>query len=101
MRIKCSWAILHGSLLGLWQVKLPRVVGRDLRLGRLDRVRPMFFEGKAVPEKALTMSGADRFSRRGGTGRLHAILMNQLCTIWGYRQKLSSGSLPSPPASSR
>ena len=48
-----------------------------------------FSKGEAVPEKALTMSGADRFSRRGGTCRLHAILVNQLCITWGYREKLS------------
>jgi hypothetical protein len=29
------------------------------------------------PEKMLAISGADRFSRRGGTCRLHAIFMNQ------------------------
>ena len=28
---------------------------------------------KAVPEKALTIAGADRFTRRGGAHRLHAI----------------------------
>lgn len=50
-----------------------------------------FSKGKAFPEKALTMSGADRFSRRGGTCRLHAILMNQLCINWGYWEELSSG----------
>src|SRR4051794_14155747 len=42
-----------------------------------------FSKGEAVPEKALTMSGADRFSRRGGTCRLHAILVNQLSITWG------------------
>src|ERR1700737_3752528 len=41
-------------------------------------------------EKALTISGVDRFTRRGGTCRLHAIVMNQLCIIWGYQEELSS-----------
>jgi hypothetical protein len=41
-------------------------------------------------EKALTISGVDRFTRRGGTCRLHAIFMNQLCIIWGYQKELSS-----------
>src|ERR1700738_498816 len=27
---------------------------------------------------------------RGGTCRLHAIFMNQLCIIWGYQEELSS-----------
>src|SRR5712692_3516014 len=31
------------------------------------------------PKKMLTISGADRFGRRGGTCRLHAIFMNQSC----------------------
>jgi hypothetical protein len=45
---------------------------------------------RTVPEKVLTISGADRFSRRGGTCRLHAIFMNQLSIIWGYQEELSS-----------
>ena len=45
---------------------------------------------KVVPEKALAISGADRFTRRGGTCRLHAIFLNQLCIIWGYQEELSS-----------
>jgi hypothetical protein len=32
----------------------------------------------------------DRFTGRGGTCRLHAIFMNQLCAIWGIQEKLSS-----------
>src|ERR1700738_4475214 len=36
------------------------------------------------------ISGVDRFTRRGGTCRLHAIFMNQLCIIWGYQEELSS-----------
>jgi hypothetical protein len=35
-------------------------------------------DGERVPEKALTIAGADRFSRRGGACRLHALLVNQL-----------------------
>ena len=45
---------------------------------------------KTVPEKALTISGADLFTRRGGTCRLHAIFMNQLSIIRGYQEELSS-----------
>jgi hypothetical protein len=41
-------------------------------------------------EEMPTISGADRFNRRGGTCRLHAIDMNQLCIIWGCWQKLSN-----------
>jgi hypothetical protein len=44
-----------------------------------------YSQWKAVPEKALTISGADRFSSRGGTCRLHAIFMNQLSIIWGHQ----------------
>jgi hypothetical protein len=51
---------------------------------------PHYSQRKTVPEKALTISGADRFTRRGGTCRLHAIFMNQLCIIWGEREELSS-----------
>jgi hypothetical protein len=32
----------------------------------------------------------DRFSRRGGTCRLHAMYMNQTCPICGFQEKLSS-----------
>jgi hypothetical protein len=49
-----------------------------------------YSQRKIVPEKALTISGADRFTRRGGTCRLHAIFMNQLSVIWGYQEELSS-----------
>src|SRR5712671_1481397 len=35
--------------------------------------------GKSVPEKTLTISGADRFTRRVGACRLHAIFVNRLC----------------------
>jgi hypothetical protein len=41
-------------------------------------------------EKALTISGVNRFTRRGGTCPLHAIFMNQCCIIWGYQKELSS-----------
>src|SRR6516165_78225 len=44
--------------------------------------------GEAVPEKALTTAGTDRLTRRGGTCRLHAILMSQLCINWGYGGKI-------------
>src|SRR2546422_6480656 len=36
------------------------------------------------PEKMLTISGADRFSRRGGTCRLHAIFMNRSLLHVGF-----------------
>ena len=49
-----------------------------------------YSQRKTVPEKALTISGADRFSRRGGTCRLHAIFMNQLSINWGFQDELSS-----------
>jgi hypothetical protein len=54
--------------------------GMGLKIAPPLIVFDLFFsKGKAFPEKALTMSGADRFSRRGGTCRLHAIYLNQLC----------------------
>ena len=37
--------------------------------------------------------GADRFTRRGGFCRLHAMFMNQSFTTWGLREELSSRSL--------
>ena len=49
-----------------------------------------YSQWRTVPEKALTISGTDRFSRRGGTCRLHAIFMNQFSVIWGYLDELSS-----------
>jgi hypothetical protein len=49
-----------------------------------------YLQRKTVPEKALTISGAGRFTRRGGTCRLDAIFMNQLSVIWGYQEELSS-----------
>ena len=49
-----------------------------------------YSQWKTVPEKALAISGADRFPRRGGTCRLHAIFMNQLSVIWGCQEELSS-----------
>ena len=42
-----------------------------------------YSQRKTDPENALTISGADRFIRRGGTCPLHAIFMNQPCIIWG------------------
>ena len=51
---------------------------------------PHSSQRKTVPEEVLTISGADRFTRRGGTCRLHAIFMNQLCNIWGEQDELSS-----------
>ena len=63
----------------------------------IARVRPaLFAAGKTVPEKALTISGADRFTRRGGTCRLHAIFMNQLCMNWGIRRIVKRGAPPTP-----
>jgi hypothetical protein len=52
----------------------------------LARVRPAPFAVRNFLEKALTISGVGRFTRRGGTCRLHAIFMNQLCIIWGIRR---------------
>jgi hypothetical protein len=46
--------------------------------------------GKPDLEKALTISEADQFTRRGGHYRLHAIFVNQLFTFWGYQEELSS-----------
>ena len=46
--------------------------------------------GENAPEKAFTISGADRFTCRGGTRRLHAIFMNRLLIMWGYQEELSS-----------
>src|SRR4249920_2930890 len=45
-----------------------------------------YSQWKTVPEKALAISGADRFTRRGGTCRLHAIFMNQLRSFGGVRR---------------
>jgi hypothetical protein len=56
----------------------------------LVRVRPALFAVRNFLEKALTISRVDRFTRRGGNCRLHAIFMNQLCIIWGYQEELSS-----------
>jgi hypothetical protein len=56
----------------------------------LARVRLTHSQWDTVPEKALATSGADRFTRGGGTCRLHAIFMNQLCIIWRYQEELSS-----------
>jgi hypothetical protein len=57
----------------------------------LARVRPALFRsGENAREKAFTISGADRFIRRGGTCRLHAIFMNRLLIMWGYQEELSS-----------
>jgi hypothetical protein len=49
---------------------------------------------KTVPEKALTIAGADRFTRRGDTCRLHAMFMNQSFTNWGHQEELSSTARP-------
>ena len=48
------------------------------------------FRSEKISSKTLTISGVDRFTRRGGTCRLHAIFMNQLRIIWGYQEELSS-----------
>jgi hypothetical protein len=56
----------------------------------LARVRPALFAVRKFLEKALTISGVDRFTGRGSTCRLHAMFMNQLCIIWGYQKELSS-----------
>ena len=59
----CFLTILHGSLLVVmsgesWPVRHDACTIRSV---------------KAVPERALTIPGADRFTRRGGAHRLHAI----------------------------
>ena len=41
---------------------------------------------KTVSEKAPTIVGAYRFTRRGGTCRLHAIFMNQSSINWRRRK---------------
>jgi hypothetical protein len=72
----------------------PRAAGWEAR--RAEFVLPLLVYGlhysqrKTDPENALTISGADRFTGRGGTCRLHAIFMNQLCIIWGELAELSS-----------
>jgi hypothetical protein len=45
---------------------------------------------KISSRKRSRFGGVDRFTRRGGTCRLHAIFVNQLCIIWGYQEELSS-----------
>ena len=73
---------------------MPRAAGRESE--RAEFAPPLlvsdlqYSQWETVLEKALTISGADRFTRRGGTCRLHAIFMNQLCIIWGYQEELSS-----------
>src|SRR3974390_643845 len=62
---------------------------RDLRRPRSCATRTIRGE-KISFERVLTISGVDRFTRRGGTCRLHAIFMNQLCILWGYQKELSS-----------
>jgi hypothetical protein len=65
---------------------MPRAAGRKSE--RTEFTPPLLVSGlhysqwKTVPEKALAIAGADWFSRRGGTCRLHAIFMNQLSIIW-------------------
>jgi hypothetical protein len=49
---------------------------------------------KTLPEKALTIAGADQFTRRGDTCRLYAMFVNQSCTNWGYQEELSSTARP-------
>jgi hypothetical protein len=53
-----------------------------------------YSQWKTVPEKALTISGADRSTRRGGACQLHAVFMNQLCINWGYQEEFSSTARP-------
>ena len=73
---------------------MPRAAGREA--GRAEFTPPLlvsdlcYSQWKTVPEKALAISGADRFTRRGGTCRLHAIFMNRSRIIWGYQEELSS-----------
>src|SRR5947209_7169136 len=73
---------------------MPRAAGREPE--RAEFTPPSLCATCAIrsekisSRKALTISGVDRFTRRGGTCRLHAIFMNQLCIIWGYQEELSS-----------
>src|SRR5580693_3225533 len=59
-------------------------VRQDGKQGERNLRRPCSYptcairSGKLFLTKALAISGADRFPRRGGTCRLHAIFMNQL-----------------------
>src|ERR1700738_4253579 len=73
---------------------MPRAAGRESERAELRRPHSCatctICSEKNFLEKALTISGVDRFTRRGGTCRLHAIFMNQLCIIWGNFEELSS-----------
>src|ERR1700738_4363045 len=73
---------------------MPRAAGRESERAELRRPHSCatctICSEKNFLEKALTISGVDRFTRRGGTCRLHAMFMNQLCVIWGYQEELSS-----------
>jgi hypothetical protein len=89
----CFWAILHGSLLGTCRCKFAPC---DRESERAEFSLPLivselhYSKWEAVSEKALTISGADRFTRRVDGSGLHAISMNQLCIIWGCQEELSS-----------
>ena len=52
-----------------------------------------YSQWRKCSEKVLTIVGADRFTRRGGFCRLHAMFMNQSFMTWGLREELSSRSL--------
>src|ERR1700737_4542852 len=66
---------------------MPRAAGSESERAELRRPHSCatctICSEKNFLEKALTISGVDRFTRPGGTCRLHAIFMNQLCIIWG------------------
>ena len=57
--------------------------------------------GKTVSEKALTIPGANRFTRRGCTCRLNAIFMNRLYINWGIWRDCQARSISARTPSSR
>ena len=76
----------------------PRATGRESKAsGVCDALLVYglhYSQRKTDPENALTIAGADRFIRRGGTCPLHAIFMNQPCIIWGELGMFASQTRP-------
>jgi hypothetical protein len=73
-------ALGHSAWLSPWQRQVKYVYaaheGRESERVGFTQWR------KCSPQKALTIA-VERFIRRGGARRLHAIFMNQLYMIWG------------------
>jgi hypothetical protein len=73
-------ALGHSAWLSPWQRQVKYVYaaheGREIRASGIYAVEKM------LPQKALTIA-VERFIRRGGARRLHAIFMNQLSIILG------------------